>query len=383
MRIKFFFLLALLLVPGLAAANNALISFAPSNTVTNENPPCEIPPPANFHVVQRGATWLKFAWDPGNAAIQRRIRVYRASDASLLNTTIVPAGVWEAITEPLPTGTEVFATINSICEDGGQGSNSLMVWDRTLILDLIVTGFTPGNSASCGIFKDQSGNLLNDECAFYADGSITPFKVSNGEFSRQFGVRYNNGHFEVLAGQYGNNGNNGNPPPPIKLYCHTLQNPTCLNTEKYIVKLNISGTPFPIAEFDLREGLTYGVLKCISLVNGCRIDRMGPGPTGRPSDPPSKSFVRERSGGTETFGQAAFASPNPFSDALDISLAQPVLESANVKLFNLSGQVVLQQSLAEGQEQYTISTAALSPGFYLLRVEADGVVQTLKVVKSE
>jgi hypothetical protein len=44
---------------------------------------------------------------------------------------------------------------------------------------------------------------------------------------------------------------------------------------------------------------------------------------------------------------------------------------------------VLDQEFVRGQEQYSLSTAQLSAGFYFLRIEADGLVQTLKVVKSE
>ncbi|MBC7776388.1 MAG: T9SS type A sorting domain-containing protein, partial [Phycisphaerae bacterium] len=75
--------------------------------------------------------------------------------------------------------------------------------------------------------------------------------------------------------------------------------------------------------------------------------------------------------------------PNPFSELLDIFPGNPTAESIHLQMYNLSGQKVLDQQFAGGQEQYSLSTAGLSTGFYLLRIEADGEVQTLKVVKSE
>lgn len=77
------------------------------------------------------------------------------------------------------------------------------------------------------------------------------------------------------------------------------------------------------------------------------------------------------------------ASPNPFSETLEVFLTKGSVESVNLQLVNLSGQVVLDRQFVSKQEQYTLPTTGLSPGFYFLRIEADGVVQTLKVVKSE
>jgi hypothetical protein len=54
-----------------------------------------------------------------------------------------------------------------------------------------------------------------------------------------------------------------------------------------------------------------------------------------------------------------------------------------IQCVNLNGQIMLQQEMEAGRSQYSLSTALLPRGFYLLRVEADGDTQMLKVVKSE
>ncbi len=99
---------------------------------------------------------------------------------------------------------------------------------------------------------------------------------------------------------------------------------------------------------------------------------------------PPKSISGERDDSySELQPLVAFAAPNPFSEILDVYLEQNTAEQVNLQLFNLSGQKVLDRQFAGGQEQYSLPTADLSPGFYMLRIEADGEVQTLKVIKSE
>ena len=83
------------------------------------------------------------------------------------------------------------------------------------------------------------------------------------------------------------------------------------------------------------------------------------------------------------FPLIATASPNPFSNTLDIFPNNPAAASITLQMYNLSGQKVLDQQFSGGQEQYSLSTEGLATGFYFLRIEADGEVQTLKVVKSE
>ncbi|MDX1913670.1 MAG: T9SS type A sorting domain-containing protein, partial [Saprospiraceae bacterium] len=77
------------------------------------------------------------------------------------------------------------------------------------------------------------------------------------------------------------------------------------------------------------------------------------------------------------------AAPNPFKDELDVLLDRVADTPVRLQLVNLQGQFVLDQEMEAGQSAYSLSTAQLPRGFYLLRVEADGETQVLKVVKSE
>lgn len=81
--------------------------------------------------------------------------------------------------------------------------------------------------------------------------------------------------------------------------------------------------------------------------------------------------------------QLATASPNPFSESLQVTMGQATEGKVCLRLYSLEGQIVREQQFDAGQERFALSTAGLPAGFYMLRVEADGKSQSLKVIKSE
>ncbi|MFN0213298.1 MAG: T9SS type A sorting domain-containing protein [Saprospiraceae bacterium] len=135
-------------------------------------------------------------------------------------------------------------------------------------------------------------------------------------------------------------------------------------------------------DFEIKEGKTLRGGKCSLYVTqsdfGYKIEAYNVLEF-RPSDPTRGQAVAFSS----TSSGTASASPNPFSEVLEVFLPASAAQQISLQLFNLSGQKVLDQRFTGGQEQYSLSTEGLSTGFYLLRIEADGEVQTLKVVKSE
>lgn len=74
---------------------------------------------------------------------------------------------------------------------------------------------------------------------------------------------------------------------------------------------------------------------------------------------------------------------NPFTERLNIFAPQPSEEIVNLHLFDLNGNLVLEQSFETGLEAYSLPTTGLPPGFYFLRMETGGKIQTFKVVKAE
>lgn len=68
--------------------------------------------------------------------------------------------------------------------------------------------------------------------------------------------------------------------------------------------------------------------------------------------------------------------PNPVSDVLNISGLKEISE---VSIYNLLGQEVIRKDKFDGQNQINVSS--LSPGTYLVKVNADAKTETYKIVK--
>jgi len=328
-------------------------------------------------VVEQGPTSVTYGWIPFIDGAQHRIKTFRTSDGSLLDNTVLPAGIATA-TILVPPNTDLSATINSICEDGSEGEPTPLIRFPALILEIIVAGFTPGDQRYCTI---PSANI---RCEFDAsgNGTMTPFKIYNSTESRDFGVRYVNNNGEKLQVSLESNGNTNQH---FKFYCDGITPPVppegC-GPAQYLRIMYESGSGLAVqaADFVLIRNpfTTFGYLQCISLTSGFKFDRMAPGPAfgngggDRTSDPEN-----------DFSNQLPTASPNPFSNTLDIFPNNPAAASITLQMYNLSGQKVLDQQFTGGQEQYSLSTEGLATGFYFLRIEADGEVQTLKVIKSE
>lgn len=379
MQIKHLFLLASLLATFILGANNNPKSNTFPILLNTEEGPCDIPPPVNFHIEEVGTTWIKYSWT-NVTTFAHRVRTYRASDNMLLNTVIAPSGANIAIAIPLPSATPCYGVINAIgtsgCNSPFEGVSEIR---STIIVDLLVDGLKvpSGGGVDCTL---PAGGF----CSFSTNPDVTtPFRVIKGEGlgegdARNFGIE-GPGSGEVTYHAYVDDSSN----TKFEFRCNGSA-PDCNGPDKLEIwdiseapELKI-GTFTTSAQGPQLNKLTFTLTQGIS---GYSVQRLT-GPNELPTAP-TKRFIRERDGNAPTSNQIASASPNPFSETLDVFLADPSAETIQLQLFNLSGQQVLQKQFAGGQGQYTLSTHGLSPGFYMLRIEADGAVQTLKVVKSE
>jgi hypothetical protein len=74
--------------------------------------------------------------------------------------------------------------------------------------------------------------------------------------------------------------------------------------------------------------------------------------------------------------------PNPTSGPTVLEFSTPLSGRANVTLYSLQGQPVLQQTAGEGVQHVLLETAALPGGTYFCRVTGvDGVTGVKKLVK--
>ena len=375
MKFKTFLFFAFLLVSNSLVANNtSLLEFRPISA-TLDGGACDLLPPGNFQAIEIGTNWVKYGWSPSNAQSQHRVRTFRAIDGFLLNTTDVGPGNMEVTIQDLPSEVECYGEITTICSNGDEGKSARSLNFIVLILDLIVSGYNPQfNTATCPLFGPGS-------CEFSNTG-ITAFNVvKNGTgFSRIFGMERD----FFAPPTYHAHLKDPNGTEKFRFICPAGgANPPCQGPTQLEIWFHpTEGSPIRIAKFTASSTNTASNLTFIELISGYQVYQLLYKP-GRPSLP-SNGSIQERDQYLDILDSPlATASPNPFSEALDVKLPTPSTEQVSLSLYNLSGQKVIGQEFAGGQEQYTLPTEHLSPGFYFLRIEADGEVQTLKVIKSE
>ncbi|MBC7776008.1 MAG: T9SS type A sorting domain-containing protein [Phycisphaerae bacterium] len=371
MYIKNLFLFACLLAATLLGANNAPVPVTSPVTSIVDGGLCNLPAPFLFHIEEVGTTWVMYAWG-GNAANEHRIRTYRASDNALLNTTNVPPGNGSAVINNLPHGTEVYGIINTICSNGDNSPNEAQSAPIfTLIMDLIVNGVqAPEGQITC-VIQGPGGY-----CEFSgAPDSITIFRVRSTKpaSTRAFGMNRTGSSNPQYHAYFEKSNNDDNSIFDFR--CELANSgPNCDGPTQG--QIWYSSTPIAIFT-PSQTTQTISKLHVSGLGSNYRVEKLGTFAYGfRPLDP-------SRGASVGLSPSAIQASPNPFSDFLDVFPGNTSAEKITLQLYSLSGQKVLGQQFLGGQEQYTLSTAGLSNGFYLLRIEADGEVQTMKVVKSE
>lgn len=337
---------------------------------------CELGAPINFHVEGLGPDWAKFAWETANPNVQHRIRLYRASDSLLLSTTIVPSGNGEA-TISIPPMTDVYGVANAICTNGINSNNVASTFPfHGVILDLIVIGYQGSSNAPVCNFQ------LSGSCPV-ENTSYTSFRVKLGRGLgfKNFDIERNpNGpgvRYYVWP-QTPNSTDNG----VFNFYCFN-QGPICAY-DRITVTYKDNGVEQPVASFHISEPTqtTTYLVGSTSSINGSPVIIERLTPFGGEGDKPSNvsSQIQVRNNFDKDF--TTNISPNPFNDLLNISFEQTLETPQTIQLFSSEGRLALQETIPTNQSSHTLSTAHLAPGFYFLRIEADGEVQTFKVIKS-
>lgn len=79
------------------------------------------------------------------------------------------------------------------------------------------------------------------------------------------------------------------------------------------------------------------------------------------------------------------AYPNPFNNNLQVAFSLDKPTSVNISLISMNGQTILQQKgirLSEGSHVHSLNTERFPVGSYVLKLEANGTVQTTVVIKN-
>ncbi len=373
----------------LIRANNApSIAVVPATTIGNEDtPPCNEPAPTNFHISEIFTDRIIVAWDPpAIPPFEYNIKAWETSTGNLVYDQNIPNNnVSWRILNLLP-GTEYRIRNTPVCPDGTLSPYFGEDTGTALILDLVESGFAaPSGETPCTF------NLQNQYCEANPDpGNVVRFRIRQtvSPFSsRFFGIYQVDGEctYTTVKSRPSDNF------LPIKFYCDNGAGPGCQGAFLVIKKGTVE-----IAKLGL-QALTNTTknLYCISISGGYIVERFGGargiydnvpysgcGPTG---GRPSKSKDRSEEDWEEISPtQTLTANPNPFTDQLDIQLPfNNPTENTKISLYDLQGRLVMAAQSPGDQQTINLSTANLTPGMYFLRAESGGVIETVKVVKTQ
>ncbi|MBC7776383.1 MAG: T9SS type A sorting domain-containing protein [Phycisphaerae bacterium] len=373
---KCYFTLVLTLASCLCIASSTTpLAIAPTPNVEL----CDLPAPNNFKVEDHAPNWVRLFWGPINpGGPQHRVRTYLTNGNILVNNVVVAANLDKLVVNNLIPGELYYSRINAICSDG---TDSKYFKDIThpdgFITELITMGYSdPGGNASCGV------NESDEYCEFSVSNSSDNyfrFRKSNyPSLYRKFAIYKDDTDSHLMA--------KVDPADDSGLFQFKIDDKEPDDDGVGGLHFQVYSNGTMLAAFQLYNhysgGPTVGHLICESMTTSYEIVRLSPPPSIQRPPSTIQASVADRD--EKAPAPLVFAAtPNPFSNALDLMLSQPVQTEATLQLLNLSGQTLLNQSLAIGQKQHTLSTEHLPIGFYFLRIEQDGEVQTLKVVKSE
>ncbi|HLP94407.1 MAG TPA: T9SS type A sorting domain-containing protein [Saprospiraceae bacterium] len=326
--------------------------------------PCNAPAPLNFNVIQTGPTTTKYRWIATIPSVSHRVRVFRVSDNALLNSVIVPPGVSE-VEIATPGNTECIGVVNAVCSDGS--NSSYQVWSVPhigFILDLVVNGYSPNmQNTDCSIQNKD------DQCDFSLSAPLTQFYFKEREsesYLRSFRMQQDvsTENYQLLLA-----GNNIGATYKVLL---DGNNPNIYDGLKYsIVQVSKNET---VCEFEaISSGSGGQMLNCIFMNEKYEIVREETAFTGETNE--ERELI-------DTTDKLAKIYPTPFTSSFNIDLKGVLQAETRINLYDLSGQTITSDFIPANQSSHTLSTAHLAPGFYFLRIEADGEVQTFKVIKS-
>lgn len=337
--------------------------------------PCNLPAPTNFQVVNIGTTWVDLTWIPSVPGSWHRIRTYETSSGNLVSNILVPPGLLVQRVNGLQPNTSYNSKINAVCEDGSDSDVLKDVDFQTIIVELIIIGKEPTPSTI-----DCSINFPGGSCPFPANGTLAGFMVrsiNNPSINRKF---YLSKTTELNVEKLSTKLKDSNTGQLLTIQCD-FQDPDATGNYFQVFYQGVQ-----IMDFDLywQPGQGQGIISGLFYENGWQLVKFvtPPQPNGGLG---GGGAFNGGSIGTleESTTVVANAMPNPFSYQLNVQLTQFSEAPVQLSLFNLNGQRVLDQSFTGGSETYTLNTAHIPAGFYLLRVDHNGEVQTVKVVKTQ
>lgn len=337
---------------------------------------CNLPAPANLIFTEIGTTSISLQWDPVPNAWGYEIQVFEADDDSLLSTSISHST--QITITGLTPGTTYWFSVAAICKSQLLPTVSQYRTSSpeviTLILDLQAS-FSQDLSTKMPIEEicNTSGTTVL-RCTFdrYGGNNVYGEIYLEQKYSR-FGLNLDN-----LPETYFKLGE----VPSSNYSEFALDNVKYLTSDGYEF-----GDHIPYVKF-MRNG------ECVFQIEVFNISASIKEVT--------LTFVNDgiNNYGFRVFRNSGYAPEITLERVIKnldinavplkskiISKGHPVdifsIKYIHLQLFNLNGSLLLEQNLPSTQDYHELLTPNLPPGFYFLRLDTDGVIETQKLIKTE
>ncbi len=398
------FLLFLLCLQNLSA-NNPTYRFNLPRLVFSSEIDCNLPAPSALNVDAIGPDWVDVSWPLVSGASQYRLQAFNATNGDPLDVPVFVSGTTSSATVSTAgnDGT-AYVRIWSVCSNGEFNWDAYMqsVTFDTIIIDVVVTGFNLPN----GYCPFQPVGVTIENFVWIPwNGSKEYFQVKysvNGDLlERNFELLVKNipdpDHVQIsiLGDPNGREPGNDNEKivfdrlieegNPVRLLIRYRANPatTRVQDATIIAELEASAaTP--------NQGKFYkkGPLTNPNNDPNCYVNKYIPCSQslteGSSSNEESySSNLEERNAVTQAHTPLS-ARPNPFRDAITVQLPEAGAENARMMhLYDLLGARRMSYQVPANQTECTLNTSLLTPGVYFLHIEADGKMETIKLLKTQ
>ena len=337
-----------------------------------ENAECDLEAPATLTVDETGTSYIAISWSDDAHAFAYNVRVWEYENGPVpkLIVDAKPVHGTHYVASHLKYSRKYRFEVAPMCDEVNVSRKFNWIEDNTLIIDLVVEGYTalPGMK-----MVPQSCNSMtinyNPAQPEYKWFDVEKTVGSQTKISRYtVWVTNENGEFKLKIQKVPESFYSGNSWP--SLYRNENdQDPPCA---AYFV--SIIDDPHDVCQIDLANFDPPFVIYFSILRPGYAVKCLIPYklPTGGEG-------VDSRANDSDT-DTATFVT-NPFSDNLHItSAAQPAETAVTFNLIDSNGRVVLEEQRPAAQE-YDLPTSQFPSGFYILKIGANQNTQTFKVIK--
>lgn len=347
---------------------------------------CTAPPPTNFRITSIGGNFIALAWTPAWLDATHTLEVFKNDGLGSwihLNTLHNVQDSSRTV-DNLESGTEYRFVIATNCGSGGPSELKGIIDGITLIVDLVIDGRRPAIPVSV----DCENIPLNfDWVGFKIHYMLEGQRIENFfEFVVVDESSTNNNFFSKVEIRRTFRDNAIVAIDPFDFW------PTCIEPVRFDV-----GSSFKMARL-INGGPNKELIGWIDLHLNSSL-KISMCPDLDHQDLPWKTdyvfsaLIAPKASALPGCGDRSevnaviyqnLKAQNPFEEVLNVFLPETFLNNGRClfRLFNLKGQILMEQNIEVVSPQVAFPMESLIPGIYMLQIESEGEIQIAKVVKT-